>query len=413
MALADVNDWIDEFARPGLIWYAKRLSGNDTLANGSHQAGPYIPKELLFEVLPSLNRSDLENPDVRFELRVDSHPDVRMVRAVWYNNKFRGGTRNEARLTNFGGGQSALLAPDSTGALAVFAFRPEAGGDPAFCRVWICGGDGTEADLMEERLGPVEPKTPVIWRPGITAPQAEIFEQPVSRSSCWLDEDEIPPAWLTSFPTGMQIIEKTILLSPSRGINVDDRLVRRRKCEFEIFRSIEQAVWMPKITDGFRNIDGFLGLANTILQSRKSRAGKSLEYHVSAILGEEGFIADEHFSHNPVIEMTKRPDFLFPSVQKYNDSGFPSEKLRMLAAKTTCKDRWRQILNEADRIPVKHLLTLQEGVSQGQFNEMTDAGIRLVVPAGLHGSYPETVQPHLMTLGQFIGDVQNIWNCSS
>jgi hypothetical protein len=56
----------------------------------------------------------------------------------------------------------------------------------------------------------------------------------------------------------------------------------------------------------------------------------------------------------------------------------------MLAAKTTCKDRWRQILNEADRIPAKHLLTLQEGVSEGQFREMNDAGVRLVVPRALH-----------------------------
>jgi hypothetical protein len=78
----------------------------------------------------------------------------------------------------------------------------------------------------------------------------------------------------------------------------------------------------------------------------------------------------------------------------------------MLAVKTTCKDRWRQILNEADRIPNKHLLTLQEGVSESQFQEMIGAGVQLVVPTQRVESFPAAVQPHLQTLESFIGDVR-------
>ena len=78
----------------------------------------------------------------------------------------------------------------------------------------------------------------------------------------------------------------------------------------------------------------------------------------------------------------------------------------MLAVKTTCKDRWRQILNEADRIKQKHLLTLQEGVSEGQFKEMSAAGVQLVVPAQLRNAYPSAIQSHLQTLESFIGDVR-------
>jgi hypothetical protein len=78
----------------------------------------------------------------------------------------------------------------------------------------------------------------------------------------------------------------------------------------------------------------------------------------------------------------------------------------MLAVKTTCRDRWRQILSEADRIPEKHLLTLQEGVSEAQFREMTGAGVQLVVPAGLTDKFPKTIQPHLQTLESFIRDVR-------
>jgi hypothetical protein len=78
----------------------------------------------------------------------------------------------------------------------------------------------------------------------------------------------------------------------------------------------------------------------------------------------------------------------------------------MLAVKTTCRDRWRQILNEADRIPRKHLLTLQEGISEGQFREMTAAGVQLVVPTPLIAVYPRSIQPHLQSIESFIADVR-------
>lgn len=74
----------------------------------------------------------------------------------------------------------------------------------------------------------------------------------------------------------------------------------------------------------------------------------------------------------------------------------------MLAAKTTCKDRWRQILNEARRIDRKHLLTLQEGVSIAQFREMQESGVVLVVPGPLMQKYPEEVQAELVSLESFI-----------
>ena len=80
----------------------------------------------------------------------------------------------------------------------------------------------------------------------------------------------------------------------------------------------------------------------------------------------------------------------------------------MLAVKTTCKDRWRQILNEADRIPNKHLLTLQEGVSETQFAEMRRAGVTLVVPKPLTKSFAKAIQPHLVSLETFIREAHKV-----
>lgn len=406
MALADVTDWLDEFGSPGHVLYAKRLSGNDTLANESHQAGPYIPKEFLFQMFPALNRADAENPDLSFNLYIDSHADHRLVRAVWYNNKLRGGTRNETRLTGFGGASSALLDPDSTGALAIFSFTLNDNQAASDSHVWVCR-DVTEEDLFEDRLGPVEPKQMVIWKPdeGMSATLFTVAAP--APNSCSLDPSQMPPEWMEKFPTGETIIRKTLELRPPTGMNPDVRLLRRRVCEYEIFQSIEKAFFLPRIHAGnFQTIESFVGVAQSILQSRKSRSGHSLELHAREIMIEEGLVANTDFCHKPTVESGKKPDFIFPSQAAYDDTNFPEANLRMLAAKTTCKDRWRQVINEANRIRQKHLLTLQEGVSDNQFAEMQEEGIKLVVPTGLHSAYSENVRPHLISLESFIGDIR-------
>lgn len=163
---------------------------------------------------------------------------------------------------------------------------------------------------------------------------------------------------------------------------------------------------MPRITAGFTTVDDFVARAQSILQRRKSRSGRSLELHTRQILIEERLREGEHFSYQPESELNKSPDFLFPSEAAYQDASFPADKLRMLAVKTTCKDRWRQIVKEADRVPLKHLLTLQEGVSENQFAEMIGAGVQLVVPSLLTKKFPKSVQPHLQSLESFIGDVR-------
>jgi hypothetical protein len=405
MPAGDIIEWLEEFGGPEFIWYVKRLSGNDTLANGSHQAGPYIPKDFLFRVFPELHRQEIKNPDILFNLYVDSHADYRQVRAIWYNNRFHDnpkGGRNETRVTGFGGNASALLDPESTGALTVFAFRNSVPDALADCHVWVCRHE-TEEDLVEDRVGPVEPGKWLTWPPQ----QTNLFANQTSvRTSCWLDANEIPAEWLKRFPTGAEIIRKSIDLRDDSSLDPDRRLLRRRECEFEIFRSVEQAIELPNVSTGFPDIDSFIARAQTILQRRKARSGHSLELHAKAIFEEERLVEGRHFAHQPESDPGKKPDFLFPSAVAYKDPSFPADRLRMLTVKTTCRDRWRQVLNEADRIPAKHLLTLQEGVSETQFGEMTRAGVQLVVPAGLTDKFPKAVQPHLQSFESFIGDVR-------
>lgn len=405
MPVADLSDWIDDYARPDIVWYIKRLSGNDTLANGSHQAGPYIAREFLLQVFPTINRTDIKNPDVRFDLYIDSSADYRNVRAVYYNNALFDGTRNETRLTNFGGQSSALLDPDSIGALTVFAFRLNAVGAAIDCHVWVCQHE-IEADIVEDIVGPVEPGKFLVWSPVHSATNLPLLDIPSLRSSCWLDSAALPPSWITDFPAVAEIVRKSVELRTLAAFPPDQRLMKRRECEFELFRSVEQAVELPHIHAGFTTVEDFLCRAQTILQRRKKRAGQSLELHTREIFIEERLIENVNFSYQPVSENGKKPDFLFPSQTAYQDASFPASNLRMLAVKTTCKERWRQILSEANRIQNKHLLTLQEGVSESQFQEMTNACIQLVVPAQRVESFPPAVRPHLQTLESFIADVR-------
>lgn len=404
MPLTNLTDWVAEFSKPDHVWYLKRLSANDTLANGSHQAGPYFPKELLFRVLPRLNDRGVQNPRVQLDAFVDSGTEARSVTAIWYNNRYSGGTRDETRVTGWGGGASALLDPDSTGALAAFVFENGALNSGATSvHIWVCSD--YQDVVLEDIVGPVDPGKATIWRPGETV---SLLAAGSVRTTCALKPSEMPAHWLQKFPSAAEIVRRSVELRPLQSQSPDDRLIRRRKCEFEVFRSVEEALEGPKVAAGFASLDDFLMLAQTILQRRKSRSGRSLELHTREIFLEEGLVENAQFSHGGTSEGDKKPDFLFPSATAYSNLAFPAGQLRMLAAKTTARDRWRQVLNEADRIPVKHLLTLQEGVSENQYAEMEAAKLQLVVPSNLVLAYPESVRPKLITLDQFIYEVRSL-----
>ena len=80
------------------------------------------------------------------------------------------------------------------------------------------------------------------------------------------------------------------------------------------------------------------------------------------------------------------------------------EQLISLAAKTTCKDRWRQVINEADRLRgrPKYLCTLQQGISTAQLDEMQKEQVILVVPRPFIAKYPKERQDRIWTLEQFV-----------
>ena len=78
----------------------------------------------------------------------------------------------------------------------------------------------------------------------------------------------------------------------------------------------------------------------------------------------------------------------------------------MLGAKTTAKDRWRQVLEEADRITRKHLITLEGAISENQTNEMISRKLQLVVPKGIHATFTPVQQSWLYSVEDFLDEVR-------
>ena len=74
----------------------------------------------------------------------------------------------------------------------------------------------------------------------------------------------------------------------------------------------------------------------------------------------------------------------------------------MLGVKSTCKDRWRQVVGEADRIEQKHLLTLEAAISTAQTDEMRSRKLQLVLPKAMHSTYTPEQQAWLMNVSGFV-----------
>lgn len=74
----------------------------------------------------------------------------------------------------------------------------------------------------------------------------------------------------------------------------------------------------------------------------------------------------------------------------------------MLGVKTTCRDRWRQIISEAKQIDDKHLVTLESPIGPAQTDEMRDHRIHLAVPDPLNEPYKPEQRQRLMGVDDFV-----------
>ena len=394
--MISIEAWIKQAWKPGpgRLIYAKRLSLNDTGGTRSHQAGFYIAKRVAFAIAPSLETFLEVNPRAKFSCVVNGESKHKEVSLIYYNSRrtsARGQGRDECRFTGWGGSQwGSSFGPDATGAIMVCAIDTKT--RVIDVRVAI---SQREDEVLDAAVGMIGPKEDFFLDLSGEVEGGLPHEVVPAK---WRD---IPKEWYETMPSGIDLAHFVLQeLKPLPHETIDSLLVRRVRVEYELFQFLEARIYAGRAKTGFVNLDDFFDLAKSLMNSRVSRAGRSLELAVKLAFDE----ASVEYVWQPQLDEGSRPDFIFPDVPSYL-SGLHSPG--HLAVKRTLKERWRGVLQEAKRIRRKNLLTLDTNLSPSQLLEIASEGIRLIVPAGLHDDLPTEVLSDadaLIGLQQFIDE---------
>lgn len=370
------------------VAFSKFITANDTGATGGHQAGFHIHKNAWCLFFNSAGKKG-ENKDAFITIKWQDDFET-SSRFIYYGV----GTRDEYRLTRFGRG-FPFLQDENIGDLLVLVKKSS-----DYYEAYILHTD-EEIDAFLAALN--------ISSNDINGIIPKQFEQ-TGENKLMLCFLSFIKSLQVDFPTTIELAENarncynTVYRVTNKIIqaNPDKEILGWLDAEFQLFKAFENDRYSERIKKPFSSVEELVESANTILNRRKSRAGKSLEHHLAEMFS----VFSLAYTSQAITEDNKKPDFLFPHVEAYHNSNFDDTKLVMLASKTTCKDRWRQVLNEADRIKTKHLFTLQQGISKNQLEEMYKYNVRLVVPKPYLNSFPSEYRDKILTLDSFVKYVQ-------
>ncbi len=366
------------------VSYCKYITANDTGDTGGHQSGFHIHKGS-WSLMFSEEGVKGENKDkfVTIKWQDDFKTSGRFI----YYGK---GTRNEYRLTRFGKGFPYISSSNVGNLLVLIKVA-----DDFYLGYVLSRDEDIEQFIYEFGISPTNVNGLI---PSIDKPSFEDnLQNEINNYISSIDED-FPSTRDIAIET-KRIAERLLLMNDGLIRNNPDKaILELTNLEYEVFKAFEQDRYNDFLLQPFQSVDGLIRTANTILNRRKSRAGKSLEHHLASIFDVHSLNYEMHCR----TEDNKKPDFIFPDIITYFQEAVGSDKLVFLGAKTTCKDRWRQIISEADRIPNKHLFTLQQGISSNQLTEMQAANVKLVVPQSHISSFPTAHRDKLMSLSSFV-----------
>ncbi len=356
-------------------YFFKYISANDTGTTGAHQAGFYMPRDVWPLFFNEAGKKG-ENKDSWINIHWE-HGIETQSRFIWYGK----GTRAEYRLTN----GFTFLTDDNVGDVLVLSKQDKEN----FNGYLLSDEESIDNFFASLNISPNDTCKLLKHEYFTEGALEEIFKK-----------------WILSLTVGFP--ESRIISNKSReffsatneikNIKVDDLLLKWIDTEYSLFRCIESDRYKEYISTPFKSVEDLVKVANTILNRRKSRAGHSLENHLSCIFDSNNI----PYSSQPVTEQNKKPDFIFPNIELYHKIEFPGDEITFLAVKTTCKDRWRQILNEADKVKIKYLFTLQQGISLKQLKEMDKYNVKLVVPEKYRQDYPKEFIPKIDNLDMYI-----------
>ena len=364
----------------------KWVTANDAGVTGSHQAGFHLAKEswpLFFE------RAGRDGENVKADLRIDwtGHEPTDSV-VTWYGR----GTRSEYRLTRFGRG-FPFRGEAVVGALLVLVPDGDLGG--RFTGWVLDADDDIEAFLGTTGLTPGDVQGLVEWAPQGDDCVRSRTEELVTRLAGWPTTKEMSAH-------ARHIAE---LCLDVRATDGDRALATWIETEFQLFRSFEDADYerLGLAEGGLRSVDQLIELALPFVNRRKARAGASLEHHFGALLEGAGL----PFSEQVRTEGSNTMDFVIPSRDAYFDPDVDPSRVVAVGAKTSARERWRQILDEADGAEHKYLLTLQP-VSMAALEQMSLRGLRVIVPSPLQRQFDRSARRMLLSVDAFVDEALEI-----
>lgn len=385
--MSEISNAAIQSVRQSRAAWCRFITGNDTGTTGSHQAGFYIPKcasALLFDE-PG-RKGENKEKTVQIKWQDDFTTESCMK---YYGQR----TRNEYRITRFGR-NFPFLQDENVGDLLIIAKFTE----EDYAGYVLSSDEDIDEFFAYFNLAPDETNQ-LIDIDGSVKPDekiAQLLQSFVTQFNNFPETRQMAQGARDCYNNAYGIAENALRNKP------DEVLLNWVDTEYRLFKCMEEKVYADVISKPFGSIEAFVQTANEVLNRRKSRAGKSLEHHLADIFTHNELV----FEEQAITEDNKKPDFLFPNGECYHNMQFPADDLIVLGAKTTCKDRWRQVLTEADRVDVKYLFTLQQGISKNQLKEMHDSRLTLVVPHKYIASFPQEYQSEISDLKRFISLVR-------
>ncbi|MFD2205650.1 type II restriction endonuclease [Kiloniella antarctica] len=380
---------------------AKRLSRVEIESSSSNQHEFNVTRDLK----KLLGKAEPVKFQTSFLYLDDENDPIKASEIMtWYDSRRNNLTRSEYRLyyrstiatKSASAGDTLILAREKNG--EIFAIIAASGSTIERQLLWLFGLPpdlGTQFSFEETKQ---LQRSDFITRLIFDALGIVIAEDPN-------DIELILSRFGDKFPTTRQFSEFARENTPSITDypDSDSALISWMNREELLFRQLEKYIVSERLKEGFVSetdidVDGFISFSLSVQNRRKSRVGLAFENHL-----EEIFIQSNiKYTRGAITENREKPDFIFPGIEEYRSSTFPSESLSMLGVKTTCKDRWRQVLTEAKKVNFKHLVTLEPAISEHQTNQMEMANLQLVLPQEIHQSYNQTQQSWLINLESFI-----------
>jgi hypothetical protein len=397
----DIQEWIGK-SRQLLI---KKLSRNDCgWADGSengHQNGVYIPRAIresdFFPRLKNINQDKPHIFEFQFKTLWPATGEIKSSNLKHYSNK---GT--EMHFTGVPKGEFSGLTPAS---LMIGGVLHEPADD---IHHWFMIVDSAteEVELLEAMFDLGAEFHYGLFNPADALKiQNDETEQLVDELNVALNKgslaafiasvSKMPAPEILAADAQHVFLQQHNLgdLSPYEMPNPGDAIMKiSRDIEYALYKRAERRYRAAEVirilTSGGTDIvssvvRGFPDLDATFLsasQHRKSRAGRSFEQHIARLL-RDGRIAFEE----QAVTGGRRPDFVLPSLVILNTKKRTFQEAMVLSAKTTLRERWKQVAMEKFNCAL-FLATVDDRVSSAAIDDMGNQGIRLVVPESLKTS---------------------------